>query len=224
MQLRYSFTRRKVLVGILAAAAAGTAAVGRPTKSLDYLGNNKLEDIVPKRIGNWEFSTASGLVVPPEDEMSNALYSQLLTRVYTDGEKPPIMLLIAYSSGQTGILQVHRPEVCYPVGGFTLSPITVDPLRVGQTLVPANRLSASVDTMHEHILYWTRVGNDMPVSWKDQRMAVAMANLRGVIPDAVLVRVSTRRGDGAIAQSALGKFAEDLVKSLPPEFRRVLVA
>lgn len=216
-------TRRKVLVGMLAAGAAATAALARPTKPLDYLGEDSLEDIVPKQIGNWEFAAASGLVVPPEDELSNALYSQLLTRVYTDGENPPVMLLIAYSAGQTGILQIHRPEVCYPVGGFTLSPVVTDPISTGQSLIPANRLSATADTLTEHILYWTRVGNELPVSWREQRLAVAGANLKGVIPDAVLVRISTRRNNGALAQATLEKFAAALIDALPPNRRPVLV-
>ncbi len=219
-----SLTRRKLLIGLLAAGAATTAALARPRKRLDYLGSDALDDIIPKQIGQWEFATASGLVVPPEDDFSKSIYSQLLTRVYTNGVNPPVMLLIAYSSGQTGILQIHRPEVCYPVGGFQLSPITTVPLTVGQTVVPANRLSATAESITEHILYWTRVGNNMPVSWRDQRIAVAEANLRGVIPDAVLVRVSTRRANAREAQTTLEQFARELVMSLPPGRRSALIA
>lgn len=218
-----ALTRRKVLVGMLAAGAAATAALARPTKHLDYLGKDTLEDLIPKQIGGWDFAAASGLVVPPEDDLSDALYSQLLTRVYTNGENPPVMLLIAYSAGQTGILQIHRPEVCYPVGGFALSPITTNPVRAGGTLIPANRLSATADSLTEHMLYWTRVGNEMPLSWRDQRVAVAEANLRGLIPDAVLVRISTRRADARLAQSTLERFAADLIAALPANRRPVLV-
>ena len=84
----------------------------------------KLDDLVPKTIGPWKFVAASGLVVPPEDQLSRTLYSQLLTRVYSDGENPPMMLLIAQSASQTGILQVHRPESCYPASGYQISPVT----------------------------------------------------------------------------------------------------
>lgn len=217
-------TRRKMIIGALAAGAATTANLGRPNSPLDYLGTDTLEDIIPEQIGRWSYATISGLVIPPEDELSKALYSQLLTRVYTDGESPPIMLLIAYSSGQTGILQIHRPEVCYPVGGFELSPITTDSLRVGQTDIPANWLSATAESVTEHIVYWTRVGNEMPTSWWDQRVAVAAANLRGIIPDAVLVRISTRRVDEANARKALEEFSASLIPSIEPRRRSVLIA
>src|SRR5881392_1588868 len=97
--------RRKILLGLLFCSAAGLAAWRQPNKHLDYLGNAKLDDIVPKTIGAWKFVAASGLVVPPEDQLSRAIYSQLLTRVYYDGVNPPVMLLIAQSGNQTGVLQ-----------------------------------------------------------------------------------------------------------------------
>ena len=114
----HQLDRRKFVLGLLFCSAAGVAAWRQPSTRLDYLGSAKLEAIVPETIGKWKYVTNSGLVVPPEDEMSDSLYSQLLTRVYSDGESPPVMLLIAQSAQQTGVLQVHRPEVCYPTGGF----------------------------------------------------------------------------------------------------------
>jgi len=101
--------RRKLLLGLLFGSAAAIAAWRQPTKRLDYLGPEKLDDLIPKAVGPWKFVAASGLVIPPEDQLSRTLYSQLLTRVYSDGENSPVMLLIAQSAGQTGILQVHRP-------------------------------------------------------------------------------------------------------------------
>src|SRR5205814_1636668 len=62
--------RRKVLVGLLFCSAAGLAAWRRPTRHLDYLGRDKLEDIIPLTIGPWKFIAASGLVVPPNDQLS----------------------------------------------------------------------------------------------------------------------------------------------------------
>src|SRR5258708_37147087 len=87
--------RRKVLLGLLFCSAAGLAAWRQPNKHLDYLGGQKLDKLVPKTIGRWEFVAASGLVIPPNDQLVQALYSQLLTRVYADGVNPPVMLLVA---------------------------------------------------------------------------------------------------------------------------------
>jgi hypothetical protein len=102
-------------------AAAGAAAARKPKFKLNYLGDRKLEDAVPTEIGRWKFVTNSGLVVPPEDQLQQALYSQLVTRIYDNGSGPPIMLLVAYSASETGFLQVHRPEFCYTAAGYSLS-------------------------------------------------------------------------------------------------------
>jgi EpsI family protein len=215
--------RRKVLLGLLFCSAAGLAAARQPNKHLDYLGQQKLDEIVPKTIGTWKFVAASGLVVPPNDQLSRALYSNLLTRVYADGQNPPVMLLVAQSGSQTGVLQIHRPETCYTAGGYHISAVTPQPIQVGSTVVPANSMDASADGVVEHVIYWTRVGNRMPASWKQQRIAVAEQNIRGIIPDAILVRVSTVTDDATSARATLQAFVRALIGSLPPNRRDVFI-
>ncbi|MFL6727730.1 MAG: exosortase-associated protein EpsI, V-type [Sphingomicrobium sp.] len=216
--------RRKVLLGLLFCSSAGIAAWRRPTKHLDYLGRDKLGDIVPTTIGQWNFVAQSGLVVPPEDQLSRALYSQLLTRVYSDGESPPIMLLMAQSGSQTGVLQIHRPETCYTASGRQISTVVPQPVRVGSKIIPANAMAATADGLTEHVLYWTRVGDKMPGSWKVQRLVTAEQNLRGIIPDAILVRVSTIRNDADGAWAALESFIRHLIESVPASRRAVFIA
>lgn len=220
---RAPFTRRKVLMGLAFGSAAAFAAWRIPRTRVDYLGRDKLEDIVPNRLGKWEFAANSGLVIPPDDQLSKALYSQLLTRVYFNGTDSPIMLLVAQSAGQTGVLQIHRPEVCYPASGFDLSPVSTFPVTVaGRTLTTVS-LAATFQGETEHILYWTRVGNKLPVSWKDQRMAVAEQNLQGIVPDAILIRVSTRNADPVAARASLASFIGSLMESVPASKRKVFV-
>jgi EpsI family protein len=216
--------RRTMLLGGLFAASAATVLVRAPHQKVDYLGANKLEKLIPKAFGRWEFATTSGLVVPPEDALESALYSQLLTRVYTDGLNAPVMLLIAQSAGQTGILQIHRPEVCYPAGGYQLSGMMPSALTAGPDPVRGNRLTATRPGRSEQILYWTRIGDSMPTTWGQQRWTIARDNLRGKIPDAVLVRVSSVDPDADAAFARLGEFIEAMVGALLPGGRRVLVA
>ena len=219
-----NFDRRKLLLGALAAASAGVVYARQPREKVDYLGSGKLDALIPKQVGQWEFATKSGLVVPPEDPLSDALYAQLLTRVYSDGASAPIMLLIAQSAGQTGLLQVHRPEVCYPAGGYQLSPVVTQGMRVRDSVVPANILTATLEGRVEQILYWTRVGDQMPASWAQQRLAVASDNLRGLIPDAVLVRVSTINPDAEQAFAHLTQFMSTMIGMMPSKARDVLIA
>jgi len=216
--------RRKFLIGLLFCTAAGTAAWRQPRFKLDYLGSEKLEELVPKNIGRWSFVAASGLVVPPEDQLEKAIYSQLLTRVYSDGQNPPIMLLLAQSGGQTGFLQIHRPDFCYTASGYKISALTPHPVQIGSHLVPTSRMDASIDGREEHVIYWTRIGHRMPTSWKGQKLAVAEQNLRGIVPDAILVRVSMISEDGDRAQSIIDDFIRSFVASIPANKRSVFIA
>lgn len=215
--------RRKLLLGLLFCSAAGVAVWRTPRKHIDLLGRQKLDDLVPKNIASWKFVAASGLVIPPEDQLSRLLYSQLLTRVYSDGVNPPVMLLIAQSGSQTGVLQVHRPETCYTAGGFTITRLAPHRIPLGHAVLQANLMDATAEGTTEHVLYWTRVGDRVPASWREQKIAVAEQNLRGLVPDAILVRISTVTNDPSAASATLDAFARALIGSIPPERRSVFI-
>jgi EpsI family protein len=216
-------TRRKFALGLAFAGAAGVAAARQPNEHVDYLGKNKLDKVLPEKLGRWTFVSSSGLVVPPEDQLARALYSQLLTRVYSDENGKPIMLLVAQSASQTGILQIHRPEICYTAGGYHLSRIERHPVKLPWGSIPAISLSATSDRT-EQVLYWTRIGDHLPTSWRQQRLAVAIDNLKGKIPDAVMVRVSIVSNDKAAALATIDEFINTMVESVAPPIRRVFIA
>nr|WP_314445828.1 exosortase-associated protein EpsI, V-type [uncultured Sphingomonas sp.] len=209
-----SLDRRRFLIGGALVAGSAITYARQPDEKIDLLGDRKLDSLVPRQIGSWQFLTNSGLVVPTEDALSAALYSELLTRVYTNGSEPPIMLLIAQSAGQSGFLQIHRPEYCYPAGGFELSPIVPMQLPAGGKAVEANRLTASLPGRVEQIIYFTRIGRRMPLSWAQQRLAVAMDNLNGIVPDAVLTRVSTIDMDQEAGNARLADFVEKMIAGM----------
>lgn len=217
-------TRRELLIGSLFLTAAGITAARMPDKPINYLGDNKLDAIVPKTIGRWNFVTESGLVVPTEDQTALTLYSQQLTRVYWDGRNPPIMLLIAAGTDQTGFLQVHRPEYCYSAAGYRLGQSERRPIAIGDgRRLVANKLLATRNGQSEWLLYWTRVGTQIPGSWAEQRLAIAVDNLKQIIPDAMLIRVSTIMLDGREAEAILGEFIQTMIGSIAPPLRRAFV-
>jgi EpsI family protein len=133
------------------------------------------------------------------------------------------MLLIAQSGSQTGILQIHRPEICYTAGGYQLSAIERYPVRLPGVTVPAISLSATSDSRVEQMVYWTRVGDHLPATWREQRLAVARDNLAGIIPDAVLVRVSTINSDKDAALGVINNFIGAMMASISPQMRKVLI-
>ncbi len=221
---REGMSRRQTLIGatFLAAAVAGIALKPRQTENL--LGSAKLDDLVPRRIGAWRFDTASGLVLPPADQLRDSIYSQLLTRTYVrdDATGAGVMLLIAYSGAQDGTVQVHRPEVCYPASGYRLTRLEPHgiPIARGVT-VPGRAIVAETEVRREQLIYWTRLGSHFPTRWADQHLAVAQENFAGVIPDGVLVRVSSTGAGDQVA--LLDGFARDLFGVVGPRMRQVLL-
>jgi len=221
-QERARFSRRQTLIGgsLLVAATAGFAL--KPRRTENYLGTAKLDDLVPKQFAGWQFNTASGLVLPPADQLRDKIYSQLLTRVYTRDGAAPVMLLIAYSGAQDGTIQVHRPEVCYPASGYKLTKVephtTVLAPGIG---VPSREMVAETEVRREQLIYWTRLGNHFPRAWSDQRTAVIAENFAGIIPDGVLVRLSST-GNGTVTP-LLDMFARDLYEAVGPRMRQVLL-
>ena len=217
-------TRRKFALGIAFAGAAGIAAARQPSIRVDYLGKDKLERVLPEKIGRWTYVSSSGLVVPPEDQLSRALYSQLLTRVYADQDGNAMMVLVAQSGSQTGILQIHRPEICYNAGGYALSGVEPHVVKLPLGAIPAMSMAASNGARTEQLVYWTRIGNHMPTSWRQQRMAVAIDNLKGRIPDAVMVRVSTISNNRDAALHSIDEFFGAMLEPMAPNVRRVFIA
>jgi EpsI family protein len=90
-------------------------------------------------------------------------------------------------------------------------------------VVPADRMDASNGGPTEHVIYWTRIGSQVPDSWRAQKWAVAEQNLKGIIPDAILIRVSTINDDAAAAIRSIDAFVKDLVLSIPAGKRSVLI-
>jgi EpsI family protein len=134
------------------------------------------------------------------------------------------MLLIAAGTDQTGFLQVHRPEYCYSAAGYRLGQSERRPIAIGDgRRLVANKLLATRNGQSEWLLYWTRVGTQIPGSWAEQRLAIAVDNLKQIIPDAMLIRVSTIMLDGREAEAILGEFIQTMIGSIAPPLRRAFV-
>lgn len=217
-------SRRDMIFGGLAVAAGATAYARKPRERLMLIGENQLATIVPQQIGAWSFDSGSGLVLPPPDQLAQLLYDQQVARTYLAPDKLPVMLLMAYGSSQGGMLQIHRPEVCYPAAGFRLSATREEnwAWAPGHS-IPVRRFAAHSDTRTEHVLYWTRIGNELPVNWVGQRIAVMRNSLMGVIPDGLLVRVSAVSEDAAQAQEMVESFARTMLADVGKAGRRRLI-
>jgi EpsI family protein len=218
-------TRRSMIAGGLLLGAAGIANSRRPDEPLKMLPEARpsLNPLFPWKIGDWEYQTSSGLVLPPPDQLSDRLYNAIITRYYASPTNLPVMMLVAYNGVQDGMLQVHRPEVCYPAAGYQIEHDRFVPLDAGGGVeVPGHYLAARSVSRHEQMIYWTRIGNEFPTRWWQQHWAVAKENLKGRVPDGVLIRFSTAAPDDATAILTLKRFITPLFRMLSPRARRLL--
>lgn len=215
--------RRDFVLGALYAAAAGTAFARIPNKRRPRLARGVLEHWVPDQIGPWKYLTSEGVILPTQDELSDRLYDNIVSRTYIAPDAAPVMLMLAYNSEQDGVLQIHRPEICYTAGGFALSPMQTVPLEIAPgRSIEANQFVATTPERVEHVLYWTREGDRIPSSWLGQKRDLLLANLAREVPDGMLARVSTLAGDAA-AHAVLARFVQALIASASPRLRDLLV-
>lgn len=215
-------SRRHVVIGGALAVASGVAIARQPTKAYAAVPAKRFEEWVPERFGNWRAVGSSGVVLPPPDAMSDRLYDNLVTRVY-EAPGSSVMFLLAYNHLQDGVVQVHRPEVCYPVGGFELSPTVDVPLNLPGIQIPSNFFTAKGPNRIEQVLYFTRLGTAYPRSWGEQRWVVAKANLQGQIPDGAMMRVSVLGTDSTAALETLRGFCTDFIAASPRGLQKLLL-
>jgi EpsI family protein len=217
--------RRDIVIGGMALAAAGTAQALQPRRKLILLKGGKIVDLVPATFGSWTAETSSGLVSPDQaGKLARTLYSEIVERVYHDRQSgAAVMLLAAYGDTQSDLLQLHRPEICYPAVGFT-----VESSRPTQVLVrngarvPAREVVAVADDRRENILYWTRIGEHLPQSGGEQRSARFQDAVAGYVADGILFRCSAV-GDSEPCFRILNEFVPALLSAAPPIVRPALV-
>jgi len=216
-------SRRNALIGLTLACASGVAFARRPVVSNKPVREKTFESWIPSNFASWQGVSQSGVVLPPPDALRDRLYDNLVTRVFVADDQPPVMLLVAYNNMQDGVLQVHRPEVCYPVGGFKLSETRQIMLSAEGTSIPANIFTATGPNRVEQVAYFTRLGASFPRTWAEQRMAVIRANLAGEIPDGIMMRVSALGIDQRQAETLLQRFSSDFIDHVNPQLRRLLL-
>jgi EpsI family protein len=219
---RLHFSRRHIVTGVVLGAASLTAQARQPKANMSPIPTKTFGTWIPRKFGEWKSGDGNGIVLPPPDVLSDRQYDDLASLSYKKADEESVMVCIAYNYEQDGVVQIHRPEVCYPSGGFAITqptPITVD---AGGRDVPALFFTATSAERTEQVLYWTRLGSRFPRQWVDQRWAIALSNIWGVIPDGVLARFSLIGTDAADAQQRLKAFVDEFTAASNKQLKQVL--
>jgi EpsI family protein len=205
---------RVIVIGLAMLVASGLAVAMKPTKMAADQGRRvQLESMIPSQFGDWSIDTSivPVQISPDLQAKLDKVYDQTLSRTYVNSRRQRIMLSIAYGGSHGEGMQTHRPEICYPAQGFNIDRILgIRPLSTVYGDLPVNRLVASNGPRVEPITYWIVVGDVRTGFGLQMKLAQLRYNITGVIPDGMLVRVSS------IDRNEVGAYElqEDFVLSL----------
>ena len=212
-----------VLAALMCSASVASIGIRSQAPSVG-LGIN-LETDVPEQFGDWVALSGRPAVVtnPQTEALLKSIYSQILTRIYVHKDGSRIMLSLAYGDDQRGGLQAHRPEVCYPAQGFTVTSKTDGPLKTEHGAIEVRRLTTVLKSRREPVTYWLTVGDQVIRNNFEKRIAEIRSAFTGQIPDGLLFRVSSIDDDPARAFAMQQRFVADMMSAIrEPETRRKL--
>lgn len=215
--------RRKAVVVLLGmGAAAALAKVGVPTRKIADTWETDLETMFPTQFGDWQVDRNMPVILPAPDVQAklDAIYNQVLARTYVNvrsGER--VMLSVAYGGDQSDGMSVHLPEVCYPAQGFELAAKRSEQLQLAERRIPVQRIETRLGSRYEPVTYWLTLGETVAAGRTDRKLAQMRYGLRGIVPDGMLIRVSTIDRDSSRAFGVQDQFVGDLNRAVSPAIR-----
>ena len=163
------------------------------------------------------------LVSPDTQAMLDKIYNQTLSRTYVNAKGERVMLSVAYGGDQSDATRAHRPEVCYPAQGFQIRSAAQSSVAVNGYAMPVKQLVARQGGRNEPITYWITVGDRVTTTGTHQKLAQLSYSTRGVIPDGMLVRISTIDADETKAFALHAAFIAEMARAISPSWRQVVV-
>jgi EpsI family protein len=218
--------RRAVIAFGLMVASFGGVAAWRPTRRLaDTRPKVELESLFPKAFGEWRVDDRMPvqLISPDTQAMLNKIYNQTLSRTYVNPKGDRIMLSVAYGGDQSDATRAHRPEVCYPAQGFEILSRQDGRIEVLGRPMRVRLLVSRLGSRLEPISYWIMVGDKLTLSGTEQKLAQLAYSIGGVVPDGMLVRVSSIDPDPQRAYGLHSGFIADLGHAIQPAMRQYVM-
>ena len=213
---------RALFAALLLVSASGLAHVIKPTVHLaDQHAKVDLETVFPKSFGGWQIDTSMpvGIISPDVEAVLKSLYAQTVSRTYVGPSGERVMLSVAYGGDQSDATRAHRPDVCYPSQGFDILANKNASVDIGGVQLPVRHMSAKLAQRYEPVTFWFVVGEHVAVSGQQQKLAQLRYGLRGIIPDGMLVRVSSIDSDAEAGYRLQARFIADMRTAMPQPAR-----
>ncbi len=218
---------KTALLFVLLTGTAFLAYFYTPRINMSEERTVNLATLIPTQFAKWiEIKEPESVEVLNPDLAATIqnIYSQVLSRVYTNEHGEKIMLSIAYTVNQSDNAgkQTHLPEVCYPAQGFKISDRYEIDLTTKFGIVSATRLLASAGQRIEPITYWTTVGDFSANTTMGRKYNQLRYGLHGLIADGLIFRVSNLSHDETISYNLQDEFINDLLSSVSQKNRSQL--
>ena len=215
----------KVIVMILMLSAAAGAYYLTPTIKMAEQRKVNLEQIIPQQFYGWKMLPNQHVIELPPELAANLsrIYTETLSRTYINAKGQQVMLSIAYGADQSDGMGVHKPEVCYPAQGFTVGSITQSFFDFGNgKKLELAKLVAKLDGRIEPISYWIMLGEHNVNNARKAKIEQIKYGLHGVIPDGMLVRVSSIDSDVEKGYELQSQFIGELYMSVRDNEREII--
>lgn len=212
---------RALLIALAMLLAAGLTVLATPRQRIASTHHVDLETMVPRSFSGWHLDRSIAPLLPSPDQQAllDRTYDQVLARTYVNGAGERVMLSIAYGGNQSDGMQTHRPEICYPAQGFSVTRQRVAQLALDYGVLPVRRLFAVQGARTEPITYWLVVGDQQTSFGLAYKLATLKYGLTGRIPDGMLVRVSSIDADEAHADAVQDGFVRDMLAAMKDKDR-----
>jgi EpsI family protein len=217
---------RNLLVGLAMTGVAVAALLYKPAPLAAQTGPKvELESLIPKQFEGWKMDDP-GMTLhnsPEQEEALKKIYSQILTRTYVNTQGIRVMLSVVYGDGIDRQLDIHRPEICYPAQGFSVSKYTDQVIHTLSGELSVRRLVAQNGLRIEPISYWIKVGDKAVSSSFERKLQKIKQGLTGRADAGLLARVSTIQNDEVLAYKEQEAFINAMLQAMPPEQRKQLI-
>lgn len=209
------------MAAMMLVGALCTKAVTPTMRLADTRARVILSTAIPAKFGDWQEDTTqiAAVINPTTLAELNKIYAETLSRTYVNSQGERIMLSIAYGTDQRDNLSVHFPEGCYGGQGYAVGQTSQVSLPTMAGTIPVSRTVAILNNRIEPITYWVVVGDKaVPNSWEVKKVKLAYA-VRGLIPDATLMRVSNINSDTEQGYRLQQAFVDQLLQAMPADLR-----
>lgn len=218
-------TRQRIKAAIALAlmllAVAGAQALKPQVYVADTRPKVNLETMFPKAFQDWAVDDRVSLqIVSPEVKAEQYwMYNQTIERVYVNRNGDRVMFSVAYGGDQSDATRAHQPEACYRGQGFEITASRDEVLRFGNHPLRVRQLLATRLGRIEPITYWIVVDGNIALGGTEQKLIQLSYGVRGVIPDGMLVRVSSIDADATNAYRIHQSFLGDMSRAIPVDVR-----